>query len=164
MLRKLPVRTYFLLPPLRKPSGGMAVIARLASHLRQAGAPIFFVAPGKVPPGAQLDPDIPLLPLKTLALEREDRWVVPEGWPALLVPGLQAGCRCAVYVQNWAFVHGILPENVAWHDLRPRMFAVSRPVALFLAETVGVQSPIVRPAIDPRIFSPASGGGPDLRA
>lgn len=139
----------------------MAVLVQLASHLHEAGFPVLFVANGGLPPGLQPDPDIPVLQLKTTCLGEEDRWIVPEGWPALLAPGLQAGCRCAVYVQNWAFVHGILPENVAWQDLKLRMFAVSRPVALFLKETEGVQSPIVRPALDPEVFSPAPDRGRD---
>lgn len=153
-LRKMPVHTYFLLPPLRKPSGGMAVLAQLAAHVREAGFAVSFVVNGELPPGLQTHPDIPVQHLKTAVPREADRWVVPEGWPALLAPGLQSRCRCAVYVQNWAFVHGILPENVEWQDLGLRMFSVSRPVSLFLEATLGLRTPIVRPAIAPNIFSP----------
>ena len=156
--RELPVRTCFFCPPLRKPSGGMAVMAQLAAHLHAAGWPVAFVANGEMPPGVSA-PDIPVLTLQTAALAPGDRWIVPEGWPALLAPGLQARCRCAVYVQNWAFVHGILPETVEWQKLGLRMFAVSSPVALFVRETLGLAAPIVRPAIDTGLFSPA----PELR-
>lgn len=145
--------TYFFLPPLRKPSGGMAVMVQLAAHLRQAGYPVFFVVTAELPPGLRADADIPVLRLKEIGPGEQDRWIVPEGWPALLAPGLQARCRCAVYVQSWAYVQGILPERVAWRDLGLRMFSVSSPVSRFLEATEGILAPIVRPAIEPGIFS-----------
>lgn len=153
-LQEMPVHTYFVLPPLRKPSGGMAVLVQLAAHLHEAGYPLSFVINGELPPGVPAHAGIPVLELKTAAPGAADRWIVPEGWPALLAPGLQARCRCAVYVQNWAFVHGILPENVAWRDLGLRMFSVSGPVARFLEETEGLRAPVVRPALNAEIFFP----------
>jgi glycosyltransferase involved in cell wall biosynthesis len=78
--------------------------------------------------------------------------VVPEGWVNALTPGLNAGARCLVYVQNWAYLLSALPEGVSWRQLPVEFLAVSDPVAQFVAATTGREAPVLRPGIDPNLF------------
>lgn len=133
----------------------MAVIGQIARHLHEAAYDVYLAGDANM--AQALAAHLPFREMSELKLESGDRWIVPEGWPAFLAPGLKAGAVCAVYVQNWAFLLGILPENVSWASLPVKMFSVSRPVALFVKETTGLSGPVVRPAINPRIFYPAPG-------
>lgn len=149
---------YFYLPPLRKISGGMQVIADLGNHLWHEELNTALVLQNPPPDTRQwLEthyPNLPVVNWDVFSPCREDWWIVPEGWPLALKPGLAARSRCVVYVQNWAFVHGHLPPGVFWQDLPVSFWAVSSPVADFLRETIGVDAPIVPPAIDPTLFYP----------
>lgn len=151
------MRTRFFFPPLPKISGGMAVIAALAAHLAGAGHDVALVLreprPALQLPGLDLS-RVPLLDWEEQDLRPDDLWVVPEGWPNALVPGLTAGARCLVYVQNWAFLHGTLPEQIAWRSLPVHYLAVSHPVAWYVAETTGAQPEILRPGLDLALFRP----------
>lgn len=149
---------YFYLPPLRKISGGMLVIADLGSHLLHTGANTALVLQNPSPEiGQWLEtryPDLPSVNWESFSPSCEDWWIVPEGWPLALKPGLAARSRCIVYAQNWAFVHGHLPPGVFWRDLPVSFWAVSAPVADFIRDTIGMDAPIVPPAIDPELFYP----------
>jgi hypothetical protein len=87
-----------------------------------------------------------------LTLKPDDLWVVPEGWVNALTPGLNAGARCLVYVQNWAYLLSALPEGVSWRKLPVEFLAVSDPVAQFVAATTGQTPPVLRPGIDTDLF------------
>lgn len=146
------MHTYIFMPALSTVTGGMAVLGQIASQLQEASWPVSLVSNGQLP--ADLHSHLPSLQLAELTLHKEDRWIVPEGWPAFLAPGLKAQCACAVYVQNWAFLHGLLPGNTKWRDLPLKMFSVSQPVSIFIKDTTGFNAPIIRPAIDQAIFHP----------
>ena len=87
-------------------------------------------------------------------LAPEDIWLVPEGWVNSLAPGLNAGARCVVYCQNWAYLFSSLPAGVSWSDLPVSFLAVSHPVEWFMRQTLGKSSPILRPGIDTSLFFP----------
>lgn len=147
-------RSLFFVPPLPRRSGGVAVILRLAGLLHRAGFPVA-LAPREASaelPDPDLCPGVPVLPREELG--PGDLWVTPEGWPRALLPGLQAGARCVVYVQNWAYLLGNLPDDAAWKTLPVRFLAVSRPVAWFVEQAVGRRSELLRPGIDPALFHP----------
>lgn len=150
------MRTFFYLPPLKAMSGGMYVIVDLARHLSDAGNHVELA----IQPGssfmAGLSHNLPVTFMDSLKLEPNDRFIVPEGWPNALAYGLHAKAECCVYVQNWAFLHGHLPQGVQWKQLPVRMFAVSDPVALFIYETTGIVAPVIRPAVDATLFYPGN--------
>jgi hypothetical protein len=154
------MRTFFFLPPVRQAAGGITVIRRMAAFLAASGREVFLVpreAPGQ---GAGWAPseawvDAPVMPWDTLALTPQDLWVVPEGWVNALTPGLNAGARCLVYVQNWAYLLSALPEGVSWRKLPVEFLAVSDPVAQFVAATTGQRPPVLRPGIDTGLFKPS---------
>lgn len=146
------MRTYFFIPPLKKVSGGMSVIAQIATHLSQAFYEVYLTGTEKIP--HDLSGGLPTIRLADITFQHDDRYVAPEGWPAYLAPGLKARANCAVYAQSWAFLLGILPENASWDSLPVKIFSVSRPVSIFIKETTGFIAPIVSPAIDPHIFYP----------
>lgn len=150
MLNK-PARTLFFIPPVRKAAGGVAVLCRMAGVLREAGHDAALV----VHKGAGWRPEIPGLPELDFAeasLAPRDAWVVPEGWVNALAPGLKAGARCLVYVQNWAYLFTGLPPEVDWRALGVSFIAVSRPVSWFISQSLGVEAPILRPGIDLEVF------------
>lgn len=159
------MRSLFFFPPLPRLSGGMAVIADLARILAASGHNAALVVrresrrgtggSGPVEQLARIAPGVPVLDWEDMELTQEDRWIVPEGWPAALGPGLAARASCLLYVQNWAYLHGQLPQGTLWRDLPVRLLAVSEPVAWFIRETTGYAAPILRPAIDPACFHPA---------
>lgn len=152
---------YFYFPPLPKASGGMQVIAALAEHLDKAGRAAKLVIQKNSPLVGQWLAARSLCSLlgdfDKISPEPEDVWIVPEGWPLALKPGLEGKSRCIVYAQNWAYVHGHLPEGVSWRDLPVEFWSVSAPVAAFVRETTGFDSPIVPPAIDGDLFCPDNG-------
>lgn len=149
------MRTFIFIPPLRHLSGGLAVLYQLAGQLCNLGYPVWLTPRGRETPGLETCP-APVCAWDDLSLRSEDLWLVPEGWSNALAPGLRAGCRCLVYVQNWAYVFSSLPAGVAWRDLPVSFLAVSEPVAWFLKNALGATAPLVRPALDRSLFRPAA--------
>lgn len=151
------MKTFFFLPPVRQAAGGVTVIRRMAAFLAEAGRKAFLVpreTPGGGPGWAPSESfvEAPVAPWDKLALARGDLWVVPEGWVNALTPGLNAGARCLVYVQNWAYLLSALPESVSWRKLPVEFLAVSEPVARFTTATTGRPAPVLRPGIDTKLF------------
>jgi glycosyltransferase involved in cell wall biosynthesis len=147
------MKTYFFLPPVRQAAGGVTVIRRMAAFLAEAGREVFLV-PRELPgegqgwTPAESYVDAPVVHWDKLALTSGDLWVVPEGWVNALTPGLNAGARCLVYVQNWAYLLSALPEGVSWRKLPVEFLAVSEPVSTFTTATTGRPAPVLRPGID----------------
>lgn len=143
------MRTYLFLPPVKRPTGGVAVLCRLARTLHRAGREVFLVVRDR---GGWTPDDLegaaPLLWWEDLRLTPGDLWLVPEGWVNALAPGLEAKARCLVYCQNWAYLFSALPENVFWPQLPVRFLAVSEPVAWFMEQVLGSRPPVLRPGID----------------
>jgi len=139
--------TFFFIPPLGKTSGGLAVLLAMARHLHQAGFPVCLVPREGLGP-FDLAPDVPILPWDALELASDDIWLVPEGWPNALAPGLKVAARCVVYCQNWAYLFSSLPPGVTWDRLNVSFLAVSQPVAWFMEQTLGVKCSVLRPGID----------------
>lgn len=147
------MRSFFFFPPLPKISGGMMVLAELARILKNAHYDTFLVTQER----KSLEkwaPDVPIVDLNNVQLTSTDRWIVPEGWLAPLTFGLTAHAQCLIYVQNWAYLHGYLPQGILWQHLPVRMLAVSYPVAYFIQETCGISAEILRPSIDLDLFHP----------
>ena len=151
----LAMRTFVYMPSLERISGGMAVIAQVAKSLQACGFDVALAVEGSLPAALAVG-HLPIININELPLSPEDRWIVPEGWPRALRPALAAGAQAALYVQSWAFLHGLLPEGADWRSLGARMIAVSEPVGQFVAATTGLQAPIIRPAIDPGLFHPGA--------
>lgn len=164
------MKSYFFLPPVRQAAGGVTVLRRMAAFLAASGREAFLVpremqgqGPGWAPSESFVE--APVVPWDKLALTPGDLWVVPEGWVNALTPGLNAGARCLVYVQNWAYLLSALPEGASWRKLPVDFVAVSDPVARFVAATTGREAPILRPGIDTDLFCApdrkpdVSGGG-----
>lgn len=149
---------YFFVPPLPKLSGGLAVIYQVAQCLHQSGQPTYLVNRDEATPGLE-QAGVPVLNWSELALKPSDIWVVPEGWPNALAPGLEAGCCNLVYVQNWAYLFSALPQGVRWQQLNVSFLAVSTPVAAFIKQTIGVDAYILRPGIDLSLLCPNPEGG-----
>lgn len=151
------MRNYLFMPPLPRLSGGMAVILQVARHMLRLGMDAVLVRREGSGPFPEA-PDVPVIPWDALYLTPEDRWLVPEGWPNALLPGLRAGARCVVYVQNWAFLLGNLPggegSDAAWARLPVTFLAVSDPVAWFLELMTGKKPAVLRPGIDLHRFHP----------
>ncbi|NJB68808.1 hypothetical protein GGQ74_002481 [Desulfobaculum xiamenense] len=146
--------THIFLPPLRKPTGGLAVLHQVAAHLHAEGFPVRLVPREAAYWAPALSAAVPVTPWADLHLAPDDIWLVPEGWVNGLAPGLSAGARCVVYVQNWAYLFSALPEGVTWDRLPVSFIAVSDPVAWFMRETIGVEAPVLRPGIDLSLFTP----------
>ncbi len=147
-------RIFVFLPPLRAVSGGLAVLCDLAVALAGLGREVVLVTREAGATPLALPPQLAAVPLATAGLTAEDTYLVPEGWPNALAPGLAAGARCVVYCQNWAYLFNGLPEGVGWDRLPVSFLAVSDPVARYIELALGHLPPIVRPAIDPARFSP----------
>lgn len=156
------MRTRIFMPPLPRVSGGMAVLAKVSEHLHAAGFDVALVLRESVVP-AGLPEQIPLRQWAELDLTPGDIWLVPEGWPAALLPGIQARARCVVYVQNWAYLLGNVPgDNMEWTRLPVDFLAVSDPVAWFMEQLTGKRPEILRPAIDLNQFNPGDWSGKTL--
>ena len=130
------------------------VLHQIASHLYAMGRDVFLTPREKDPWSPAISKDVPVCPFEDLRLFPEDIWLVPEGWVNALAPGLNAGARCVVYCQNWAYLFSGLPENVRWKSLKVSFLAVSHPVALFLERVLGDAPPVLRPGIDLSLFTP----------
>lgn len=154
------MRTYIAYPPLGRVTGGMAVLVRLAAHLTAIGYPVALV-PRELDAGTRAAVEgmsagtVPLVPWDEAAPTAEDVWLTPEGWPALLLPGLRARAHVVIYVQNWAYLLGSLPQNIDIRTLQVQLLAVSQPVAWHAAQHTGVACSILRPGIDLTLFHPA---------
>lgn len=151
------MKSFFFFPPLPNFSGGMFVIVEMAQILHKAGYDTVLVVreAQQKKQLQQFAPDIPVCLWEEVHLTPEDRWIVPEGWPSALSLGLVAKAHCLLYVQNWAYLHGHLPQNCTWQNLPVQMLAVSDPVAWFVRKTTGQNAPILRPSIDTNLFYPA---------
>lgn len=148
----LTMRTWIFIPPVS--SGGARVLAHLAGMLPGLG----FETVAVVREGQCGTPDtggVERVDLANAKPVRGDLWLVPEGWPTALGPGLNSGATCVAYVQNWAYVFSALPDGVDWRQLPVSFLAVSQPVAYHLERFLGASAPILRPALD-TVFTPAS--------
>lgn len=147
------MKTFIFLPPLARMTGGLAVLVQVAEHLQAAGFPVWLAPRESGRPALAPGLKTPVAVWDDLCLGPGDLWLVPEGWTNALGPGLRAGARCIVYVQNWAYLFSSLPQGVSWRDLPVSFLAVSRPVAWFIRQTLGVHSPVLPPGIDRTLFS-----------
>lgn len=151
------MKTAIFIPPLPQMSGGVAVLLQMAENLHNSGHDVCLV--WREDPGVTYDLNalspVPVRHWDNLKLGPEYIWVVAEGWPSALAPGLTNGAQCVVYVQNWAFMLGVLPNNVRWEQLPIRFLSVSDPVRWFVQRHTGMDSQVLRPAIDPSLFYPA---------
>ncbi|MHC1790413.1 glycosyltransferase family protein [Solidesulfovibrio sp.] len=147
-------RTFVFLPPLRTVSGGLVVLAEAAAGLAALGHDVRLVLRDPAAPPLALPPGLPVDALTEAGMGPGDLFLVPEGWPNALAPGLAAGARCVVYCQNWAYLWNGLPEGVGWDRLPVAFLAVSDPVAQFIEQATGTRPPVLRPAIDPARFFP----------
>lgn len=147
-------RLFVFLPPLRSVSGGLAVLLDTARLAAEAGREVRLVLrePGAAP--LALPPDLPAVPLAAPGIGPHDAYLVPEGWPNALAPGLAAKARCMVYCQNWAYLWNGLPEGVGYDRLPVSFLAVSDPVARFIDQALGAVPPVLRPGIDAARFRP----------
>jgi glycosyltransferase involved in cell wall biosynthesis len=124
----------------------------VGGFLRQAGFPVCFVQ-REASPGAEAN-GVDILPWQELHLRAEDIWLTPEGWPNALLPGLSAGARSIIYVQNWAYLLSCLPQNVDLEKLPLEFLAVSEPVARFVDMSLGKRAAVLRPGVDTTLFCP----------
>lgn len=141
------MRTFLFLPPLPRGSGGLAVLEELGHALLRAGFAVQAVRRQGEPASA-----LPCLDWSEADPGPGDVWLVPEGWPNALAPGLKAGARCVVWCQNHGMLFASLPEGLTWDRLPVQFLAVSRPVAFFLEQALGVRPPVLQPGIDPALF------------
>jgi glycosyltransferase involved in cell wall biosynthesis len=147
------MKTRIFLPSVKKPTGGITVLRQVADILHRAGHDARLVArdrSGWRP--ERLADSAPVIEWKDLDLERDDLWLVPEGWVNGLTPGLEARAACLSYVQNWAYLFSALPEGVLWNQLPVRFLAVSDPVAEFISQTLDREAPVLGPGIDRTVF------------
>lgn len=147
------MRIVFFVPPLRKLSGGLANIYAVARHLRDLGHAVALMGPSADAAGfaSQAVEGLTALPWGTPLLPT-DIWCIPEGWPNAIAVGSRTGCRIVVYVQNWVYMLGTLPEGVRWRDLPLSYIAVSEPLAWFLRQVQGVAVAGLLPAAVPPCF------------
>lgn len=148
------MRIVFFIPPLRRASGGLFTIYKTAANLSALGVDVAFMGPSDATPGLQeaLLHGPTLLPWGS-ALGQNDIWCIPEGWPNALPVGQNSGARTIVYVQSWIYMLDTLPNGVTWQQLPLEYIAVSRPVAHFLKNVIGVTPlGIVPPVVDDLFF------------
>lgn len=148
------MRTFIAWPSLAKMSGGMAVLANIGRTLWLAGHDCAIVIPDSGQKLALPDSGCPTLPMIRARPEPGDVWLLPEGWPGLLLPGLRAGARCVVYCQNWAYLPATLPPGLSFASLPLTFLAVSRPVAWHIRRCTGQDAAILPPGIDLDCFYP----------
>ena len=147
-------RSFVFLPPLRAVSGGLAVLLDVALGLAALGRDVRCVLREAGATPLILPSGLATVPLGAADMGPGDVYLVPEGWPNALAPGLAAGARCVVYCQNWAYLFNGLPEGVTWDRLPVSFLAVSDPVARYIERALGVLPPVLRPAINAARFHP----------
>ena len=155
------MRIIFFIPALRGMSGGLANIYTVARNLKAMGRQVALMGPDRDAAGFQAAgaEGFELLPwdMGSAGLGSGDIWCVPESWPNAFSVGLNAGARVVVYVQNWIYMLGNLPQGVRWGQLPLEYLAVSRPVAWFMREVLSLEARgIVPPVIEDFFFQ---GGG-----
>ena len=159
----MPVTNIFI-PPLAKATGGTFVLHQIAGHLHAAGREVRLVLREGGRRASEraggVSDAVPVVAWDDLSFAPGDVWLVPEGWVNALAPGLRAGARTVVYVQNWAYLFSALPEGVTWDRLDVSFLAVSDPVAWFIRESLGVDAPVLRPGIDLDRFRPPASEPP----
>jgi hypothetical protein len=163
------MRTFIAYPPLSAPTGGMTVLLRIAGHLaeaghevrlvpRESGAPGLFASEPSTSGPSTSGLDVPVLSWDEANPGREDIWLAPEGWPALLVPGLRRQARTVIYVQNWAYLLASVPAETAMARLPASLIAVSAPVAWHIGMCTGMPCEILRPGLDLSRLHPGADG------
>ncbi|MDL2267555.1 glycosyltransferase [Desulfovibrio sp. OttesenSCG-928-G15] len=157
----------FFIPALRQLSGGLDNIYATAAALADAGHKVALSGPSPDAAGfceAALPQGgagtggkagLSVLPWGTPP-DKGDIWCIPESWPNAMTVGLKAGARVLVYVQNWVFMLGTLPDGVQWRSLPLEYVSVSRPVSWFLQNTLclgkAVHDTILPPALPECFF------------
>ena len=150
------MRTVIFIPPLTKISGGLATLYRLATVLHAQGREVCLASLHKEVPGLPglLEGGIPYMPFQSLQLGPDDLWLVPESHPNAISPGVGAGARVVVYVQNWYYMLSTLPAGVHWQQMPVEFLAVSHPVAWFMQKVLGVSAAaILPPVVAPCFFT-----------
>lgn len=155
-MSKAPSTVYIFLPPLKKMSGGLAVLVQVARHLQEINQPVSLAFWDENLPQKLDCQGIPLSAANSLQLQPQDFWIVSEGWPNALSIGLKSSASSWVYCQNWAYLFHGLPPGLLWRDLPVRFIAVSDPVACFIHHVTGQNPPIIRPSINTTQFHPGS--------
>lgn len=148
------MKSYLFIPSLPRMTGGLAVISRLADVLSKNAHPVVLTVSGPLPPNFEAF-GLPCENLADAKPAKNDIWLVPEGFPNALAPGLRCNAHCVVYVQNWAYMLSSLPENVNWRQLPVDFLAVSQPVSWYVRWLTGRHAPILRPGLDSSLFYPA---------
>ncbi len=146
--------TYIAYPPLAKATGGTYVFVQIAEILYKAGYDVKIAFREKK---HHIESLVPFVFIDDLKLSPKDVWLVPEAWPQLLLPGLQAKARTIIYVQNWAFLHMGIDERqdlIDYASLPIEFVTVSQPVELYTKLTTGKDSHILRPGINLENFYP----------
>lgn len=152
------MRTVIYLPPLARMSGGLEMLLNLGGHLLALDRQALFATTNALGPEirrAVTDAFGPhmLRDWKETPLTPDDLYIVPEGWPNALAPAFKAGARPVVYAQSWNFMLTNLPRGVSWQQLPVEFLAVSRPVARFMEEILGLNVfGILPPAADELFF------------
>lgn len=147
------MRNVFFIPPLGKMSGGLANIYDLCLALKGLGHEVVLCRMEAGAPGLEemAGKGLEILDWDGLRLDLDDVWCVPEGWPNVIARGAEAGAHTVVYVQNWAYLLGVLPEGVFWKDLlrggRLDFLAVSGPVSWFMRKVLGLKTSGILPPV-----------------
>ncbi|MDY0226069.1 MAG: glycosyltransferase family 1 protein [Desulfomicrobium apsheronum] len=147
------MKTWIFYPPLKAMSGGCMVLLQIARQLHvlgRLGGTLYW----DEPPGGGECAGLPWVRASTADMAAGDTYVVPEGWPNALVPGLKRGCRTLVYCQNWSYLFHGLEAGVHWRDLPVEFLAVSDPVAWHMEQVLGRRPQVIRPALDMAFFHP----------
>ncbi|MDR2051596.1 MAG: glycosyltransferase [Deltaproteobacteria bacterium] len=139
------MRIVFFIPPLSRPSGGLAVIYRMAELLAGLGHEVLLAGMSRAVHAAPAESALPFLDWDKADLKPRDVWCVPESWPNALALGFRSGARTLVYAQNWVFMLGNLPPGANWSDLPVEYIAVSQPVSWFLEKILAVRVKAVLP-------------------
>ena len=148
------MRIIFFIPALHAMSGGLANIYSVARNLKDLGREVALMGPFSEAAGfaGAAKEGFTILPWGA-GLEAGDSWCIPESWPNAAAIGLNAGARVLVYVQNWVYMLNTLPQNLRWGQLPLEYLAVSRPVAWFMREVLGLKvGAVLPPAIDAAFF------------
>jgi len=155
------MRIVFFIPALHSMSGGLANIYAVARNLKALGRQVALMGPDHNAAGLKeaVAEGFTLLPWGA-ELTGFDTWCVPESWPNAFSVGFNTGTKVLVYVQNWVYMLGNLPQGVRWKQLPLEYLAVSRPVAWFMREVLALEAQaIVPPSIEDYFFQ--TGTRPD---